>query len=300
MSQWTVEDMVDLTGRVIIVTGGNGGIGYYSAKMLLEKNAKVYVAARESQKSSDAIKKLKEETGKEAIHLPLDLTDLHNVRKAAEIFLSKESKLDVLLNNAGVMAQPIDQLTKDGYDGQFGINVLGHFHFTKLLLPALLATPAPRVINVTSNGHNLAPTEGFYWNKLKGPKQGSMLPVISFIERYRYYGMSKLGNILFTNELVRRYGDRGLISIAVHPGFVNTDLARHHNMILSGVIARLTVPVESGAVTSLFAATAPEAAQWNGKYLVPLAQLGTPSANAQNKELGIQMWDYCENELKSF
>jgi NAD(P)-dependent dehydrogenase (short-subunit alcohol dehydrogenase family) len=293
--------MVDLTGRIVLVTGGNGGIGYYSAKKLLEKNAKVYIGARDSQKSHNAIKALKEETGREPILIPLDLSDLHNVRKAAEIFLSKESKLDVLLNNAGVMAQPIDQLTKDGYDGQFGVNVLGHFHLTTLLLPALLATPSPRVINVSSVGHNFAPGKiGFYWEKLKGPKKGSMLPVVSFIERYRYYGQSKLGNILLTNELVRRYGDKGLISIAVHPGFINTELTRYHNSILAGLTSKLALPTSLGAVTQLFAATSPEAAELNGKYLVPLAQVGAPSANALDKELGIKMWDYCENELKAF
>lgn len=91
------------------------------------------------------------------------------------------------------MAQPIDILTKDGYDGQFGINVLGHFHFTTLLLPALLAVPSPRVINVSSIGHKLfAPKEGIVWDTLKGPKTGTKIPVMSFFEKYRFYGQSKL------------------------------------------------------------------------------------------------------------
>jgi NAD(P)-dependent dehydrogenase (short-subunit alcohol dehydrogenase family) len=96
----------------------------------------------------------------------------------------------------GVMGSTIDKLTKDGYDLQFGVNLLGHFHFTTLLLPAILNTPEARIVNVTSKGHQLAPSGGFYWDRLKGPKTGTMIPIMGLVERYRFYGQSKLVSFL--------------------------------------------------------------------------------------------------------
>lgn len=185
VSQWTLDDMVDMTGKIVIVTGGNSGIGYISCQKLLEKNAKVYMAARNSQKTTNALKRLKEETGRDIAHLPIDLADLHTVRTAAEQFLRQENRLDVLLNNAGVMATPYKQLTKDGYDMQFGVNVLAHFHFTTLLLDALLAAPEPRVVNVSSVAHNMAFGKGIYFDTLKGSKKSTWIPGIELERRYQ-------------------------------------------------------------------------------------------------------------------
>ncbi|KIM25453.1 hypothetical protein M408DRAFT_331200 [Serendipita vermifera MAFF 305830] len=298
--QWTTDDMVDMSDKIVFVTGGNGGIGYVSCKEMLRKNAKVYVGARDSDKSRDAIKRLREETGKDPILISLDLSDLHQVRKAAEQFLQKESRLDVLLNNAGIMAAPIDRLTKDSYDLQFGTNVLGHFHLTSLLLPALLASPSPRVINVSSMGHTHSLPGGIQFETLKGPKQGTWLPLLSLNERYQFYGQSKLGNILHANELARRYKDKGLVAISVHPGVVKTDLMRNHYSILSRLTYAFCVTPEEGAVTQLYAANAPEAQKLSGKYLIPYAKEQSPSKLAQDQDLAKKMWDWCESELRSF
>lgn len=292
--------MVDMTGKIVIVTGGNSGIGYISCQKLLEKNAKVYMAARNSQKTTDALKRLKEETGRDIAHLPIDLADLHTVRIAAEQFLRQENRLDVLLNNAGVMATPYKQLTKDGYDMQFGVNVLAHFHFTTLLLDALLAAPEPRVVNVSSVAHNMAFGKGIYFDTLKGSKKSTWIPGIELERRYQAYSQSKLGNILFSNELARRYGDKGLVSIALHPGFIDTALTRNHAQWFQSLTAKIYSPPLTGAVTQLYAANAPEAKVFSGKYLVPLAHEGKTSANGQNQTLAVHMWDWCENELKSF
>ncbi|PVF97112.1 NAD(P)-binding protein [Serendipita vermifera] len=300
MPQWTIDDMVDMTGKTVIVTGGTAGIGYHCSKMFLIKNAKLYIGARDSQKTKDALARLKEETGKEAILLPLDLGDLHGVRKSAESFLSKENKLDILVNNAGMMASRIDELTKDGYDAQFGVNVLAPFHFTVLLLPSLLASPEPRVINVTSDGHTNTPRGGIDWKRLKGPKKGSWIPLLSSVEPILFYGQSKLGNILFTNELARRYADKNLVSISVHPGWIKSTLFRGQISVLQGISNMFGHPVEYGAVTQLFAANAPEAKKLSGKYLIPLAQVATPSKYAQDPELAAKMWEWCEEELKAF
>ncbi|KAG8768640.1 hypothetical protein FRC16_006957, partial [Serendipita sp. 398] len=114
------------------------------------------------------------------------------VRKAAEMFLSKESRLDVLMNNAGVMMTPTKDLTKDGYDLQFGVNVLAHFHLTSLLLPALLAVPSPRIINLSSEMHRRGPKNGIEWDTLKGPKKRSWFPVLDTMASIKLYSQSKL------------------------------------------------------------------------------------------------------------
>ncbi|KAG9076657.1 hypothetical protein FRC06_009380, partial [Ceratobasidium sp. 370] len=159
-SLFTVEQIPDLAGQVMIVTGGNAGAGRETCKALLNKNAKVYLTARSKAKADDAIEWLKKETGgKEPMFLQLDLSNLDSVRKAAEEFKSKEQELHVLFNNAGVMVPPVEQKTADGYDLQFGTNVLGHYFFTILLLPTLVHTAKnsprahghARVINTSSS-----------------------------------------------------------------------------------------------------------------------------------------------------
>ncbi|KAF8659670.1 hypothetical protein AX16_001811, partial [Volvariella volvacea WC 439] len=123
-SKFSVDDIPDLTGKVVIVTGGNTGIGKETVKALLAHNAKVYLAARSQEKASQAIKDLLQETGKEAIFLKLDLSDLKSIKRSAEEFQSKEKELHILFNNAGVMFPPVSEITTDGYDLQFGTNVL--------------------------------------------------------------------------------------------------------------------------------------------------------------------------------
>ncbi|KAG8678437.1 hypothetical protein FRC08_017779 [Ceratobasidium sp. 394] len=138
---WSTDQIPDLTGQTMIVTGGNAGIGRETSKALLNKNAKVYLAARSKSKADKAIEWLKTETGGRApIFLELDLADLASVRQAAEEFRRKEPELHVLFNNAGVMVSPVELKTADGYDLQFGTNVLGHYLFTTLLLPTLIHT----------------------------------------------------------------------------------------------------------------------------------------------------------------
>jgi len=193
---WSVEEVPDQTGKTVIITGGNNGIGKETAKVLLSKGAKVYIASRSEERSQQAIEELKRETGKESVFfLKLDLADLVSVKAAAEEFIAKESQLHTLYNNGGVYAV-IDKLTSQGFDMQFGTNVLGHFYFTKLLLPVLTATAkdAPagsvRVVNVASLGHYMTPPEGIQWSSLKpgddylaqGKKIGAL----------RLYGQSKL------------------------------------------------------------------------------------------------------------
>ncbi|KAG8877344.1 hypothetical protein FRB98_006746, partial [Tulasnella sp. 332] len=157
-SHFTAKDVPDLSNKVMIVTGGNSGIGKETIQELLKNNGKVYMASRSRTRAEEAIKDLEAKTGRRAIFLQLDLSSLDSITKAAREFQSQESVLDVLFNSGGVMNPPIEDLTTDGYDMQFGVNCLGHAHFTLLLLPQLIAAAKlspdgkARVVNVSSNG----------------------------------------------------------------------------------------------------------------------------------------------------
>jgi len=228
-SKFNVEDIPDLSGKVIIVTGGNTGIGFVTCKYLLLKNATVYMLCRSPEKAQDAIQKLKDVTGgKEAIFVPCDLADLPSVNKCVEEFTSKEQRLDILFNSAGVMFPPMEQVTKQKFDMQFGTNVVGHCYLTMLLLPLLVATAQAtgdkvRVINTSSDGHSLfSPKEGINYDLIsEGPARTATATTTMM------YGMSKWGNVVFAKELARRYGSQGVIGHALNPGHLRTDLQRH-------------------------------------------------------------------------
>jgi len=295
-SKFNVEDIPDLTGKVIIVTGANTGIGKETAKALLAHNAKVYIAVRNEEKAKSAIAELKEQTGKEAFFLKLDLADLESVKSSAEEFISKETELHVLFNNAGIMMTPIEQLTTQGYDLQFGTNVLGHFYFTKLLLPTLLATAkiSPdvkvRIVNTASLTH--VRCSGIDFNTFKeGParkKKGTEW----------LYSQSKLGNILVSNEFARRYGDQGIISTSLHPGIINTDLKRHMSSFLQFMIGALLVSPSFGALTQLWAGTSPQGEELNGKYLIPWARVGEATSAANDAKASAELWTWLEEQVK--
>ncbi|KAG8701246.1 hypothetical protein FRC09_005481 [Ceratobasidium sp. 395] len=301
-----VGNVPDLTGQVIIVTGGNTGIGKETCKVLLNKNAKVYLAARSKTKADEAIEWLKKETGgKVAIFLELDLASLASVRKAAEEFKSltcrvipsKEHELHVLFNSAGVMMSPVNEKTLDGYDLQFGTNVLGHYFFTTLLLPTLIHTaknsPAAggqvRVINTSSAALWHPPRGGIAWDTL-GTDEASHA-ACRRVGRYWLYGQSKLvsvhstsfsgsgmvddvqGNVLFSNELARLYQDQGVVSISLHPGAIKTDLHRHTMpwiplWIKESLMDILLYSASQGALTQLYAGVIPEARHLTGKALL--------------------------------
>ncbi|KAG8919418.1 hypothetical protein FRC01_001299, partial [Tulasnella sp. 417] len=212
-------DIPDLTGKVAIVTGGNSGLGKETVKRLLLRNAKVYMASRSQTRAEEAIRDLKEQTGKDAIFLELELSGLEKVTKAANEFKSKETELHLLFNSAATLGTPLEQLTDDGIDLQFGTNVLGPAHFTLLLIPELIAgaKSSPdgkaRVVNVSSGGVYLN-----HWNLL----DWKALEPEGIAERRRLgavmlYNQSKYGVVAFSNELARRYADQGIISNAVNP-----------------------------------------------------------------------------------
>ncbi|KAG8747712.1 hypothetical protein FRC10_011839 [Ceratobasidium sp. 414] len=271
--RWSVDQIPDLTGQVMIVTGGNAGIGRETCKALLNKGAKVYMAARSKAKADDAIEWLKAETGGKApVFLQLDLADLGSVRRAVEEYKQKEEKLDVLFNNGGVMVPPIEMKTATDYDIQFGTNVLGHYLFTTLLLPVLIHTAQTsprghvRVVNVSSGGHRFAPKGGIDYSVL--------IPNDPESEARRrkmgpggLYSQSKWGNVVFANELARRYESQGIISTSLHPGGIKTELQRHLTLgsVAESLLNMLLWPAPYGALTQLYAGTSPEGAELSGK-----------------------------------
>ncbi|EMD32477.1 hypothetical protein CERSUDRAFT_118808 [Gelatoporia subvermispora B] len=294
-STFSTNHIPDLTGRVIIVTGGNTGVGKETIKALLEHNAKVYMASRSKEKAEAAIQDLKEQTGKEAIFLQLDLSNLAAIKKAAEEFLSKEHELHVLFNNAGVMWPPLDWLTDDGYDMQFGTNVLGHWYFTELLMPALLAgkETAPdghaRVVTTSSSGAYLYTVN---WETLRdSPARKKLSP-------QQLYFQSKFLNVVVAREVAKRYGDKGIISLSCNPGNLKTDLQRHLGGFQKKILQSMLYPAHMGALTQLWGGLMPEPAQHNGEFLIPWARFGTCRPEAYDDALGEKVWSYLQEQVK--
>ncbi|NKE55345.1 SDR family NAD(P)-dependent oxidoreductase [Lentzea sp. PSKA42] len=253
MSRWTEADIPDQTGRTVLVTGANSGLGLRTAQVLAAKGAHVIMGCRSVQRGQAARRTV---SGSAEV-LELDLADLSSVRSAAE----QVSALDVLINNAGVMAVPHGR-TVDGFERQFGTNHLGHAALTWLLLPALRQRPGARVVTVASLAHQYGRIDfdDPNWERRSYSYRGS-------------YGQSKLANILFARELERRSSD--VTSIAAHPGVTVTDLTNNmasaHNSLLlriGGKISHLfSQSVEMGALPQLYAATSPDAR--GGQYYGP-------------------------------
>ncbi|KAI0278525.1 hypothetical protein BC826DRAFT_1084073 [Russula brevipes] len=192
------------------------------------------------------------------------------------------------------MYTPIDAVTSQGIDMQFGTNVLGHFYLTKLLLPILTATakksPAGtvRVVNVSSIGHYLGAPEGIRWSTLNP----------EMIRSRRARNWHDQGNILFSNELARRYGGEGVVSISLHPGTIDTDLSRYASSLVQRAGRLVTYSVSYGAITSLYAGTSPAACDLNGKYLTAWARVTLPNKKVLNPELETKLWEWCEEKVK--
>lgn len=253
MSKWTTDNIPDLTGKVVIVTGANVGLGFESAKEFGRKGAKTIMACRNPEKGKKALEEIKKEIPYAKIELmQLDLADLKSVHRFVKDFHEKYNRLDVLLNNAGVMFCPYGK-TEDGFEMQFGTNHLGHFALTGLLMDSITKTPGSRVVNVSSSGHKMGVMD---WNDLMYEKGD--------YKRMGAYGRSKLANLLFTYELQRRFKKAGVnaISVAAHPGGSRTDLPRHLNRVLYGLawvfITPLTQSAARGALPQLRASVDPK------------------------------------------
>jgi NAD(P)-dependent dehydrogenase (short-subunit alcohol dehydrogenase family) len=257
MAGWTADDIPDQSGTTVLVTGGNSGLGYETVLQLARKGARVLVAARDRARGTAALARLAAEApGSQAELAQIDLADLTSVERFAEGFLAGGQELDVLINNAGVMAIPHREITAQGYERQFGTNHLGHFALTGRLLPVLARRPGRRVVTVSSNQHKRA--KGIDFDDLQGERG---------YRPWGAYAQSKLANAMFVLELDRRLRAAGLdtVSAGAHPGFAHTNLqvsgprSGGTSLVARGMGAATRLfaqPARDGALPTLYAATA--------------------------------------------
>jgi NAD(P)-dependent dehydrogenase (short-subunit alcohol dehydrogenase family) len=278
MSKWTTADIPDQAGRVAVITGANTGLGYETAAALADHGARVVLAVRNLDKGKDAAARITAKAPQAEVALQeLDLTSLESVRGAAEQLRSSYDRIDLLINNAGVMWTP-KSTTKDGFELQFGTNHLGHFAFTGLLLDRLLPVAGSRVVTVSSMGHRIR--ADIHFDDLQWERGYS---------RVGAYGQSKLANLLFTYELQRRLAPHGTtIAAAAHPGGSRTELARNLPAWATPVF-RVMEPLfqgaEMGALPTLRAATDPGVL--GGQYYGPdgfAEQRGYPKVVASSEK----------------
>ncbi|MBN1388190.1 MAG: SDR family NAD(P)-dependent oxidoreductase [Bacteroidales bacterium] len=214
MAKWTEKDIAEQNNKTVIITGSNSGIGFQAAKVFALKGAKVVMASRNNQKSFRAIRKILRKYDKANLeYIHLDLASLDSIKKFVSEFRKKNDRLDVLINNAGVMATP-HRKTRDGFEYQFGINHLGHFALTGHLIDLLMKTTGSRVVTVTSIAHFRG---RMYFDDMEGD---------SWYSRMKGYRQSKLANLLFAYELQKRLrkSGSGTISVAAHPGISSTNI----------------------------------------------------------------------------
>ncbi|KAL9947286.1 hypothetical protein D7B24_008536 [Verticillium nonalfalfae] len=302
------QDIPDLSGKVILVTGGNNGLGKETVLQLCKHNpAMIFLAARSESKALDAIADIRKTVPDAApiTYLRLDLASFDSIKKAVADFHAQADRLDLLINNAGICAQP-PGTTKDGYELHFGTNHLGHALLTKLLLPTLLKTaaaPSPppphdvRIITIASSAEAWAPF-------LDPGAFDTLRTDMAALSGFARYSLSKVANILHAHALAVRHP--ALRSVALHPGVVNTN-------ITNGVAASwpilaplvrfvrlvgdvLQTPVAAGAKTQLWAAVSPEAE--SGEFYFPVGVPGKASKHARDREMEEALWAWTERELE--
>lgn len=297
MGRWTNNDMPNLKGKVAIVTGGNSGLGFETAKALATNGTEVIIACRSIEKGVQVKEQiLRTNPAGTAKVLHIDLMDLSSVNSFADSFKAHYTRLDILINNAGIMISPF-ALTKDGFESQMGTNHLGHFALTGHLLQLLKATPSSRVVTVSSLAHkqwNIS-----FDNKLCEREES--------YNRFRAYARSKLANLLFAYQLQRNFDAHGMscLSLAAHPGASHTNLGRYMEKnvfvrLFRPLIERMLPSAESGALPQLRASVDPTVK--GGQFFGPsgfMQLAGSPvvlksSKNSYNIDDAVRLWEFSE------
>jgi NAD(P)-dependent dehydrogenase (short-subunit alcohol dehydrogenase family) len=291
---WTEADVPDQSGRTAVITGGNSGIGFEAARVLAQRGARLLLGCRDQGKAHDAVVRIRAMApGADVRVVPLDLASLRSVRAAAAQIRSAGDGIDLLINNAGVMMPPYG-VTADGFELQFGINHLGHFALTGLLLDRLAERPGARVVTISSNSHR------------EGRINFDDLQSRHGYRRIAGYGQSKLANLMFTYELQRRLAAAGspAIAAAAHPGLTRTDLARYLSRVMTACYVLVERPLAQGAAMgalgTLRAATDP--AVRGGDYYGPVrwrGERGHPqrirsSERSHDEEAQRRLWQESE------
>lgn len=299
---FSANDIPSLKGKVILVTGGNSGLGKQSTLDLARHGPQeIWLTARSADKAEQAIADIKQHVPDANIKpLALDLTSFDSIKAAARTFTNASSRLDILMLNAGCMAAP-EALTKDGYELQFGTNHVGHALLAKLLAPVLDKTAAQpaadvRVVILSSAAVATAPKGGIHFDTLK-TTQGAL-------STWERYGQSKLANALYARAMARRHPNWNVT--AIHPGVINTNLSHY---MTSGswwagpvllLVGWLLTSIEDGVLNQLWAATAPREQVKSGAFYYPvaLATSGRRGPYTEDDELAEKLWEWTEQELK--
>lgn len=292
MSKWAEVDVPDQAGRVVVITGANTGLGFDTARVLADRGAHVAMAVRDTTKGDTAAAKITAAVPRADVKVhELDLGSLDSVRAAADELRAAYPRIDLLINNAGVMYPSPRQTTTDDFELQFGTNHLGHFALTGLLLDHLLAVEGSRVVAVSSVGHKIR--AAIHFDDLQWEKR---------YDRAEAYGQSKLANLLFTYELQRRLAakEEPTIAVAAHPGLSATDLTRHLPGFMRPLYPLFSQSPAMGALATLRAATDPTAQ--GGQYYGPSGfqelqghpKLVQSSRQSHDTDLQHELWTVSE------
>lgn len=269
MQGGTCRSQVKLQGKTVVITGGNTGIGKETAIDLAKRGARIILACRNQSKGNDAVIDIIQASGSSNVVLRLlDLGSFKSIRDFAAEVNKNEDRVDILINNAGVMFCPYME-TQDGYETQFGTNHLGHFLLTNLLLDKIKACAPSRIVNVSSHGHFYGEID---FDDLLGKKK---------YDSYKAYFQSKLANVLFTRQLAKRLQGTGVTTNSLHPGAVNTELARHLSLSKVNILSALVAPVfwvflktpRQGAQTSIYCAIDTSLNDVSGQYFADCRQM---------------------------
>ncbi|PIG81427.1 oxidoreductase [Aspergillus arachidicola] len=297
------NDIPDLSGKVIFITGGTAGLGAQSVAQLAKHSpARIYISGRNATNAETIIKEIAEAGSNTPVSfVECDLASLDSVKRAADDIIAKEARLDVLMCNAGIMALP-PGLTKDGYEVQFGTNHLGHALLIRKLLPLLQRTAETgadvRVIILTSAGYQLHPYGGIIFDDLKTTQD------YGFLGSWKRYGQSKLANILYTRELARRYP--AITAVSVHPGVITTGLVENlgwaHRWFIYATTYNQMVTLEEGAYNQLWAATTSKDGLETGQYYIPVGVASNDKLTKTGRDdvLAGQLWEWTNKALEDY
>ncbi|KAJ4251477.1 hypothetical protein NW762_011462 [Fusarium torreyae] len=303
--EFQIHDIPNLRGYVAIVTGGNSGIGYETTLQLALRGARVYVASRSSERVNKAISDMKQNFPDLDLHfLKLDLQDLQSIKSTAVEFMSREDRLDLLINNAGIMASPWE-LTKDGIEVQWQTCFLSHHALTLALMPLLISAAQMsermdrvRIVNVASDmAFNMGPKSINYEDPNLTDLTGTLAP-------WKRYGHCKEASIIAAQALTDRYKSFGVTAYSLHPGLIKSGLQSHSTSIL-GVMTRMAMKVGptstplEGSMNSLFCATSPKAFESAGKYHVPVGKVDNKANKWLDDAQAVdKLWELASRQLK--
>ncbi|OCL14214.1 NAD(P)-binding protein [Glonium stellatum] len=308
---FTEKDLGSLENKTYLITGGAAGIGKELTRMLYSANATVFIAGRSLTNIERAAKEIIEKpsegvqiqpsTGK-IIPLILDLSNLTTIKPAVQELEQQVTKIDAVFFNAGVMTPPKGSKTTQGYDMQWGTNVVGHFLLQKLMMPLLCAsakqTGEVRIIWTASDGSNMSPSpDGIYWHDINGDKTG--------LSPWNLYTQSKAGNVILATETARRYAEYNIVTASLNPGHLKTELQRHTDAcVVSLINATLLYDAHYGALTELFAGFSSAVSKDNsGCYLIPWGRVGVMAKHLERgleNGSGNRLWELLDKETAQY